>query len=145
MLHLKKKKKNTRRYHYFTPAYQKSWWYDLQFWDIDCDRLKLVIVGLFCPFLSPPPPPPSPLSLPKKNPNNRYNFLSIWATFCPFEPPNNLNNQNFEKMKKKTPGDNIILHLCTTNDNHTMYGSWDMECYSQNFLSFWPFFALLPH
>ena len=28
MLHLKK---NTWRYHYFTPVYQKSWWYDLQF------------------------------------------------------------------------------------------------------------------
>ena len=32
MLDLKKKiKKNTRRYHYFTPGYQISWWYDLQF------------------------------------------------------------------------------------------------------------------
>ena len=28
---LKKIKKNTWRYHYFTSAYQKSWWYDLQF------------------------------------------------------------------------------------------------------------------
>ena len=24
-------KQNTWRYHYFTPVYQKSWWYDLQF------------------------------------------------------------------------------------------------------------------
>ena len=22
----------------------------------------------------------------------------------------------------------IILHLCTTNDGHMMYGSWEMEC-----------------
>ena len=79
MLHLKKKKKNTRRYHYFTPAYQKSWWYDLQFWDIDCDRLKLVIVGLFCPFLSPPPPLPPPSPSPKKT--------QITDTiFCQFGP-----------------------------------------------------------
>ena len=28
---LKKIKKNYWRYHYFTPVYQKSWWYDLQF------------------------------------------------------------------------------------------------------------------
>ena len=28
---LKKIKKNTQRYHYFTPAHQKSWWYDLLF------------------------------------------------------------------------------------------------------------------
>ena len=26
----------------------------------------------------------------------------------------------------KTPGDIIILHICTTNDNHMIYGSWDM-------------------
>ena len=31
---------------------------------------------------------------------NRQNFLSFWTTFCPFTPPNNLENQDFEKMKK---------------------------------------------
>ena len=31
MLHLKKIKKNTWKYHYFTPVYQKSQWYDLPF------------------------------------------------------------------------------------------------------------------
>ena len=36
-------------------------------------------------------------------------------------PPNNPENQNFEKMKK-TPGDIIILHMCTVNDNY-MNGS----------------------
>ena len=51
-------------------------------------------------------------------------------------PPNNPKNQNFEKMKKTT-GDIIILHRCAINDNHTMYGSWDMEHEGQNFLSFW--------
>ena len=25
---------------------------------------------------------------------------------------------------KKTPGDIIILHICTVNDNHMMHGSW---------------------
>ena len=29
---------------------------------------------------------------------------------------------------KKTPGDIIILHMRTINDNHMMYGSWDTEC-----------------
>ena len=52
----------------------------------------------------------------------------------PFYHPNNLENQNLEKTKK-TPGDIIILHLCTINDNHIMYGSWDMEHDGQNFLS----------
>ena len=38
-----------------------------------------------------------------------------------------LKNQNFQK-KKKISGDIIILLLCTTNDGHMMYGSWDAEC-----------------
>ena len=40
-------------------------------------------------------------------------FLSFWAIFCPFNPlpPNNSENQNFEKMKKAS-GDVIILNLC---------------------------------
>ena len=43
-------------------------------------------------------------------------------------------------MKKK-PGDIIILHMCSINDNHTMYDSWDMEHNRQNFLSFWIIFC----
>ena len=48
----------------------------------------------------------------------------IFCHFGPFfalYPPNNPKNQNFEKMKK-TPGDIIILHKCTINDNHMMHG-----------------------
>ena len=48
-------------------------------------------------------------------------FFVILGHFLPFDPPNNPKNQNFEKIKK-TPGNIIILHLCTTNDDH-MYGS----------------------
>ena len=47
-------------------------------------------------------------------------------------PPDNLENQNFEKLKK-IAGDIIILHMCTINDNHLMYGSWDMDQDGQNF------------
>ena len=39
-----------------------------------------------------------------------------------FYPPNNLENQNFEKMKKEAGY--IVLHMCTINENHMMYGSW---------------------
>ena len=41
--------------------------------------------------------------------------------FLPFDPPNKRENENFEKIKK-TPGDIIISKLCTTNDDHIMYG-----------------------
>ena len=47
-----------------------------------------------------------------------YHFGQFFALL----PPENLKNQNFEK-KKKTPGDIIILHRCTINDNHMMCGS----------------------
>ena len=66
----------------------------------------------------------------------------ILERFLPFYPPNNPKNQNFEKKTKKFPEDIIILHRCTINDNHMMYGSWDIECDGQNFLSFWTVFCL---
>ena len=69
-------------------------------------------------------------------------FFVILDQFLPFYPPNNPRN-NFEKLKKM-PRDVIILHMCTINVNYMMYGSWDMKCDGQNFLSFWIVFALLP-
>ena len=66
-----------------------------------------------------------------------------WRSYdhsLPFQPPDNPENQNF-KIIKKTLEDIIILHICTINDNHMMYGSWDMECDRQNFLSLWTVFC----
>ena len=77
-------------------------------------------------------------------------FFFLFFSFCHldyflhFYPPNNLKNQNFEIMKKP-PGASITLNMCTINENHMMYGSWDMEHDRQNFLSFWTVFCpLLP-
>ena len=44
---------------------------------------------------------------------------------------------------KKIPGDIIILHIWTINDDHMMYGSWVMErnqvlCHLDHFLPFYP-------
>ena len=66
-------------------------------------------------------------------------FLSFSTIVCHFNPTNNQDNQNFEKMKK-TPGDIITLKMCTINDNYMMYGSWDKEYKGQKFLSFWIIF-----
>ena len=93
---------------------------------MECDRLKLVIVGHFFALL-----PPSP---PHKNAKNHFThvyqkphsyevwflryrvrqteFFVILGHFLPFYLPNNPENQNFEKMKK-TYRDIIILHVCT--------------------------------
>ena len=64
---------------------------------------------------------------------NRQKFLTFWAS--------TLITWKIKILTlKKTPGDIIILHICTTNDNHMMYSSWDMERYRQNILSFWTVF-----
>ena len=65
--------------------------------------------------------------------------------FLLFHSPNP-ENKNFEKIKI-TPGDVIILHMCTINNNHKMCGSCDMEGNKHNSLSFWTIFypfTLLP-
>ena len=56
--------------------------------------------------------------------------------FCPFTTLTTQKTKTLKKWKK-TPGDIIILHTCSINNNHTMYGSWNMKCDGQNFLSFW--------
>ena len=44
---------------------------------------------------------------------------------------------------KKIAGDIIILHICTKNHNHMMYGSWDTDWDKQKILSFWSLFCPL--
>ena len=72
----------------------------------------------------------------------RTEFFVILVHFLNFDPPNNPKNQNFEK-NKKNPEDNIILCFCIINDNHMMYGSWDIE-HDRIFSHFGPLFALYP-
>ena len=64
--------------------------------------------------------------------------LVILGHFLPFYPPKTPKNQNFEKMKQR-PGDINILQMCTINEKHMMYDSWDMEHDRQNF------FVILDH
>ena len=63
--------------------------------------------------------------------------------FWSFDPPNP-KDQNFEKMKK-TLGHIIILHLCTTNDDHMMHGFWNIKHDRQNFFDILCYSVLLPH
>ena len=66
-------------------------------------------------------------------------FFIILDHFLPFYPPNNPKNQNFEKLKKHL--EILSFYMCTINENHMMYGSWDIGCDRQNFLSFWTIFC----
>ena len=69
-------------------------------------------------------------------------FVSL-GHFLPFDPPNNQENQNFEKKEKK-PGHIIISHICTINENHMMYASWDMKCNRHFFVIFNHFLHFYP-
>ena len=63
---------------------------------------------------------------------DRQKFLSFWTLFYPFSSLATWRIKTFRL--KKTTGDTIILYICTINDNHMMYGSWDMECIRQFFV-----------
>ena len=64
---------------------------------------------------------------------------SFWSIICPFS---SLTTWKIKILTlQKTPGDIIILQFSTINDNHMMYGSWDMEHDRHNFLSFWTIFC----
>ena len=64
------------------------------------------------------------------------------TTFCHFRPffallPHYWHwKLKFGKNVKKTHGDIILLLMCTINEDHMMYGSWDIKCKGQHCLSF---------
>ena len=133
-------------------------------WNIRCDRQKFSSFwAIFCPFSPLTSWKIKILTLKKKNLNilssSRFVpllvIIHVWFLrygaqqtlsfvilycFLPFYPSIDPENQNFEKMKT-IPEDIIILQICTINDSHMMYGSWDMEHDGQNFLSFWNIFC----
>ena len=127
----RKKIKNIWRYHYFTPVYQKSWWYDLQVLEI-CDRLKLLIMGHSLPFYFPLKNQKNKIlkkwkklleissfytSVPKPQ---SYELQSFWAICCPFTL---LTTQKIKILKKwKKPWG---YHHFKKHD-HMLYCSWDM-------------------
>ena len=138
-------------------------------WDTEWDRQNfLMFFASCCPFTTLTPHP-SPLMIPEKqsleqkrkkcleilsfytymyaiNEHHDIWFLKckVWLTqifvilcnFLPFQSHNSSENQAL--------GDIIILHICPINDNHLMYGSWDMTerifCYFGSF--FCPFTPL---
>ena len=70
----------------------------------------------------------------------------ILGYFLPFYRPNSPKNENFKKMKKKTPGGIITLQKCTKNHDHMLYCSWDKWCVTDVIVifHFGLFFARLP-
>ena len=62
-------------------------------------------------------------------------FLSFLTIFCSFT---SLLTQKIKIWKKcKRPGDIILLHMCTINEDHMIYVSWD-ERRDRHFFTLWP-------
>ena len=85
--------------------------------------------------------------------NQMYIWLlryAVWQTeFCHFglffallRPPlttKKIKIQNKKKKKvKKITGDIITLHMCTIHEDHTMSGSWDIDCNRPEFFTLSP-------
>ena len=77
-------------------------------------------------------------------------FLSLWASFLSFyHPPDDLENQNFEKKWKCLEILSFHKYMCTINEDHMiLYGSWNIRCDRQTKLvildQFMPFYPLKP-
>ena len=70
--------------------------------------------------------------------HDRQNFLSLWTIFCPFT---SLTTRKIKILKnEKNTWRYYHFTPVTINDNHVMYGSWDMKltdrffCYLDHFL-----------
>ena len=55
------------------------------------------------------------------------NFYSFWAIFFLITSLATQKSKIFKKWKN-TPGYIIILHMCTKNYDHIIYGSWNVAC-----------------
>ena len=66
-------------------------------------------------------------------------FFCHFGQFLYFQPPNNPENENFLKMKIILW--DTLLHMCSINEDHIIYGSWNTRCDRHNFLSLWAIFC----
>ena len=65
------------------------------------------------------------------------NYFLLKANFCTFTPLTAW-KMKLKKKMEKNPGDIIILHKCTKNQDHMLYCSWDMARHRYNcYFSFW--------
>ena len=133
-------------------------------WEIEQNTLSLVILGHFLPFYPLKNPKNQNFEKWKKLLEISSFYTIIWCTvpeiwsetdriFCHFGPfsallppptphPPNPENQNFEnKMKKCLKILSFCTCMSTINEDHMIYGSWNIKCDRQEFLSFWAIFC----
>ena len=78
----KKRKKNTWRYHYFTPVYQKPGWYHLQFLRYRVWQTETGNHGSFLPFYLPKNQKIGDIILHKCTINDYHMMYSFWDMKC---------------------------------------------------------------
>ena len=145
-------------------------WYHLQFLRYREKHTEIANLGHFCPFTSPKSPQNQNFKMNKfpgdliilqmctKNYKiysswdmewDRQNFLSLWAIFCLFTtllppPPNDSENQNFQKKWKK--GLEILsfyIYMCTKIIWYMVYMVPEIQgATDKNFHNFGPLLAL---
>ena len=68
-------------------------------------------------------------------------YFSFWAIFCSFNNPLTAPKIKILKKWKKTPGDIIILHMCTKRYDQMMHGFWYIVRDRCDYFSFWAIFC----
>ena len=110
-------------------------------WDIECDRLKLVIIGHFLPFFLPIPSP-NFLKIQKiiawdiiilYQKSWSYDAWFLKAQQIEFGPVLSFDSLNKQPEKSK--------FWKNESNDHMIYGSWDMKCDWHNIFSFWARFC----
>ena len=136
-------------------------------WDIECDRLKLVIMGYFLPCPPPKNPKNQNFEQMKKIAGNvtilHHNHNSVPKTtiggpvpeirseadiifchfgphFCSFTLLTTRKVKILKKWKKHLEMSSFYTGA-PKNHDHMMYASSDMECDRHDFLSFWVIFC----
>ena len=72
----------------------------------------------------------------------QQSFLSFWGNFCPLTLLTTWKIKILKKWNKNTwRYYHFTLKCIIDNDNHMMYGSWDMKRNRQKFLPFWAIFC----
>ena len=115
-------------------------------WDIEHNKLKLVILGRFLLFYQKITQKNQTFEKMKKisgyiisnyvyqksQSESEADILSLWVISCHFTT---LLIQKIKILKewKKIPEDITTWYMCTISKNHMTYGSWDMECDGQIF------------
>ena len=113
-------------------------------------QIFVLFWAIFCPFNPLPPKTQNRnhiiYAYSDMECSHRHNFFLFQAFFCSFAPllTQKQIRKKCKKKKKKKHLEKLSFYTCTINQDHIMYGSWDMKSNRQNVCHCGQFFVLLP-